>query len=25
MKEKARATGFELTEDGTFREIAPAR
>jgi mannose-6-phosphate isomerase-like protein (cupin superfamily) len=25
MKEKARATGFELTEDGTFREIAPTR
>jgi mannose-6-phosphate isomerase-like protein (cupin superfamily) len=25
MKEKARATGFELTDDGTFREIAPAR
>jgi mannose-6-phosphate isomerase-like protein (cupin superfamily) len=25
MKEKARATGFELTEDGTFREIAPIR
>jgi mannose-6-phosphate isomerase-like protein (cupin superfamily) len=25
MKQKARGAGFELTDDGTFREIAPAR
>ena len=25
MKAMARATGFELTEEGTFREIAPAK
>jgi mannose-6-phosphate isomerase-like protein (cupin superfamily) len=25
MKEKARGAGFELTDNGTFREIAPAR
>ena len=24
MKEKARAAGLELTDNGTFREIAPA-
>jgi hypothetical protein len=25
MKEKARSKGFELTDEGTFRQISPAR
>jgi hypothetical protein len=25
MKQMARVAGLELTEDGTFREVAPAR